>query len=136
MSSISPEKIQLILNTIDSALEMHSEWYDDLVRMLLCRTPLDESYVAKDAHCKCDFGHWFYTQNDASFHSLPLAEKVGDLHKVMHDSARELALKIKVTGRVQEADYDSYVSNLTLFKEELVTFRQRALDTLKSVTPN
>jgi diguanylate cyclase len=134
LSNISHEKIKQILEIIDLALKMHTEWYDRLIRNLICRTLMDESYIAKDAHHKCDFGCWFYNQNDSSFHKLPSAIKIGELHKVMHDSAREISLKMKVNGVVSEADYDYLVRNMALFKEELADFRQRVLDTLESVT--
>ena len=131
---MSAEKIKQILEVIETALKMHAEWHNKLIRTCLCRTSMDDSYVAKDAHRKCNFGHWFYTQNDSSFHSLPSAKKIGALHKTMHDSARELSIQMKVSGMVQEKEYDYFVQNMSLFKEELVAFRQRVLDTLKSLS--
>ncbi len=134
MSNISPEKIEQVLKIVDAALLMHTRWYDDLIRTLLCKTPMDESYVAMDAHRKCSFGCWFYAQNDAGFHDLPSASKIEAMHKTMHDSAREICLKMKANGLVKEEDYDYFNRNLALFREELTNFRQRVLNTLESAT--
>lgn len=134
MSSVSPEKITQILDTIDKALVMHNKWYEDLVRSLLCRTAMPESFIATDAHRKCDFGSWFYKNKESGFKDLPSFTKIEELHKTMHDSAREICLKIKANGMVKAEDYDYFVRNLTYFREELSDFRQRVVDTLAHVS--
>lgn len=76
MNNNSPEKIKQIIEVVDAALVMHAKWHDDLVRNLLCRIKMTESFIAKDAHYKCDFGYWFYTKNSPSFHDLPIASRI------------------------------------------------------------
>jgi predicted metal-binding protein len=95
---------------------------------------MPESFVAKDAHHKCEFGCWFYSNKDSGFHELPAFIEIGDSHKTMHESAREICLKMKVNGLVQSEDYDYFVRNLTSFREALADFRQRVIATLENVS--
>lgn len=134
MSSVSAEEIEQILGTIEKALQMHTKWYEDLVRRLLCKLPLPDSVVAKNAHQHCDFGCWFYGNINERSHGLPAFAEIGELHKIMHDSARELYLKMKATGMVHEDDYDYFTRNVSRFKGELAEFRQRVLNTLNHVS--
>ena len=125
--------MEMILETVDKALEMHTLWYENLVRTLLCNLPLPGSVLAKDAHHKCDFGCWFYSNKNFHFHELPSFTQIGELHKTMHDSARTLCLKKEATGMAPEVDYDAFVTNLVRFRSELNTFRQRVFDTLSNL---
>lgn len=134
MSSNSAESINQILDVVNIAFIAHTQWHEDLIRSLLCRTHMAESYIAKDAHHKCDFGRWFYTQNSSSFHGLPAASKIEESHKIMHNSARDMCLKMKANGIIHTEDYDYFIRNLTCFKDELTSFRKRVLDTLESVS--
>lgn len=136
MSNVAPEDIEQILETIDKALLMHTRWYEDLMRTLLCRLPVPLSITAKDAHNRCDFGCWLYGERNSRLHVLPAFTKIDALHKTMHDSARELSLKMEANGKAPEEDYDYFLRNVTQFRNELNDFRQRVLATLNHVTSN
>lgn len=134
MVGVSPEEIEQILETIDKALLMHNQWYEDLVRILLCKLPMPPSMVAKDAHNQCYFGCWLYGDQNARLHELPAFAKIVELHKDMHDNARELSLKMEANGMVREEEYDSFMRSLSRFRDELTLFRQRVLVTLNQVS--
>ena len=42
MKNISSKDIEQIYQTIEKALQMHTKWYEDLMRTLLCQLPLPE----------------------------------------------------------------------------------------------
>ena len=134
LSSVSTEEMEQILGTIETALQMHTKWYEDLVRRLLCKLPLPDSMVAINSHQCCDFGRWFYGSINERSHNLPAFAEIGELHKTMHDSARDLCLKMKATGMVHEDDYDYFTRNVSRFKGELAEFRQRVLNTLNHMS--
>lgn len=56
-----------------------------------------------------------------------------ELHKAMHDSAREVCLKVEVTGMAPVEDYDHFLGSASRFNDELVDLQQRVLYTLKNV---
>jgi len=135
MSSVTPEELEQILETIEKAMEMHNKWYEGTMRTLLCKLPIPLSITARDAHNRCDFGYWLYSERNSRLHDLPAFNTIEELHKAMHDSARELSLKYEVNAKVSEEDYDHFMSNVTRFRNELSGFRARVLATLNHMHP-
>ncbi|MBI5041739.1 MAG: CZB domain-containing protein [Gammaproteobacteria bacterium] len=133
MQSVSSKEFEKILSIVDEALLNHTKWYDDLVRRLLCHLPLPDSVMAKDACHHCAFGVWFYGMGDAYVGKLPAFLRIGELHKAMHDSAREVCQKIKATGSAPEPDYDSFQNNMLQFRQELDSFKRKIVHTLESM---
>ena len=133
MQSVSSKEFEKILSIVEEALLNHTKWHDDLVRRLLCRLPLPDSVMAKDACHHCAFGVWFYGMGDAYVGVLPAFKKIGELHMAMHDSAREVCQKIKVTGSAPELDYDTFRNNLLQFRQELDNFKSKIIYTLENV---
>jgi diguanylate cyclase len=125
LANISSDEIQKIEKVIHEALSNHSRWYDDLIRRLLCRLPLPDSVMAKDSHRHCDFGAWFYGMGKQQVETLPAFVIIGGLHKIMHNSAREICHKVNATGYVLEADYDYFARSLTLFRQELHALKHK-----------
>lgn len=70
MGAVSAEEIKKILVVIDKATQMHSEWYEDLMRRLLCKLPLPESEIGINAYHCCDFGRWFYGRINKQGHDV------------------------------------------------------------------
>lgn len=136
MNNLSHEDSKRILETIDNAFLVHTKWFEDLTRMLLCKLPLRDSYVAKDAHKKCEFGCWLYSSKNRRLRDLPAFVKIEELHEKMHDSAKEMCLKMKATGMIREEDYDYFIRNMTAFRNELAEFRQRVSVTMDQVQNN
>lgn len=133
MTSVSPKDIEKILKTIEKALHMHTKWYENLMRMLLCQLPLTESIIENDAHKKCDFGCWLYSDENAHIRRVPAFSKIEKLHELMHDGARDMSLNMKANGMVLEEDYDYFVRNAANFRNELTDFRERVSTTLGQI---
>lgn len=132
MSEVTREDLEKILQVIDQALAMHRSWYEDLLRSLICKLPLPASVIKADAHRHCDFGCWFYQPTNAHLRELPAFREIGELHQLMHDSAREISLKLTATGLVSEQDYDYFVRNLSRFRDSLTNMQSRSRKTLAS----
>jgi hypothetical protein len=64
---------------------------------------------------------------------LPAFKKIGELHKAMHDSAREVCQNIKATGSAPEVEYDAFRNNMMLFRQELDNFKSKIVHTLENV---
>ncbi|MES1997716.1 MAG: CZB domain-containing protein [Pseudomonadota bacterium] len=132
MSGVSSKELEKIFAVVDEASLNHTKWHDDLVRRLLCHLPLSESIVAKDAHHLCAFGTWFYGMGKDQVNALLAFKRIGELHQAMHNSAREVCIKSKATGFVPEVDYDAFVQDLALFRNEIVLFKSRIVKTLEN----
>lgn len=134
MKAITTAEFEKILKIVEDALKNHSNWHDDLLRRLLCRMPLPESMVARDAHHHCAFGSWFYGMGKTHVETLPAFKKIGELHKTMHNSAREVCQKVKATGYVPDVDYDLFERDLQHFRNELNSFKNRVVQTLHNAS--
>jgi len=133
LSDVSSKELGSILKVVEEALLNHNKWYDDLVRRLLCHLPLPESMLAKDAHQRCAFGTWFYGMGKDQVKVIPAFIAIGELHETMHNSAREVCGKNMATGFVTEVDYDSFIQDLTQFRNELLQFKARVVKTLENM---
>jgi hypothetical protein len=121
-----------ILQVIETALVNHNNWYDDLVRRLLCHLELPASLVAKDAHRKCAFGAWFYGMGESPVENSPIFKTIGALHQEMHDNARKISLSFRSSGYIQDIDFDIFYRSLQQFREALTDFRDRAAKTVNN----
>ncbi|MCW9030399.1 MAG: CZB domain-containing protein [Gammaproteobacteria bacterium] len=133
MKNISQSDFERIKKTIDKALQMHTEWYDNLIRLLLCQLPLPESITEQDAHKRCDFGCWLYSDNNSHIRQLPSFTKIEKLHEIMHDGARDMSLNMKANGAVLEEDYKYFIRNLSGFRNELTSLRERVAATMGKI---
>ncbi|MBU1193086.1 MAG: CZB domain-containing protein [Gammaproteobacteria bacterium] len=136
MSSVSSEELKKILDVVEVALFNHSKWYEDLMRRLLCRLPLPDAVIAKDAHRQCAFGTWFYKIGETYVEDLPAFKKIGEMHRVMHENAREVSQIIKANGYATEMEYDSFHRKLMQFRGELGNLRDKICRTLAHTDTN
>lgn len=133
MISVTSEELERILSSIDDALALHDKWREALLRTLVCKLPLTASDIAEDAHLHCTFGRWFYSKGNEHLRKLPVFQGIGGMHQQMHQTAREVCLKIKATGLVAEEDYDQYLGKVSQFREELVGLHRRVSHTLQNI---
>jgi diguanylate cyclase len=131
LHTVSSHELEKIAKAVEEALQHHAQWHDDLIRRLLCRLPMPESMVAKDAHRRCAFGTWFDEIGTSCVEKVPVFKTIGELHMAMHDSAREVCQKTRATGFVSEVDYDAFLHHLTALRSELNEFKTRIEHTLE-----
>lgn len=119
MDSVTPDDILKISKTLDDALLHHRQWYDDVLRCLICHLPLSDDVIAIDAHHRCAFGTWFYGMGNKQVHELPAFKNIAQQHKAMHDCAREICLKFRAMGKIDKVEYDACTHTIEQFREEL-----------------
>ncbi|OIQ81283.1 diguanylate cyclase YdeH [mine drainage metagenome] len=133
MINVTSEELDRILVITKNALSLHDQWREGLLRTLICKLPVATHYIAEDAHQKCEFGYWFYSKSTSHLRSLPALSKIGELHQAMHLSAREICIRNKGTGMVDEEDYDQYLGRVSQFREELLALQYRVSYTLQNI---
>lgn len=133
MISVTSEELERILATVEEALLLHDEWRENLLRSLVCKLPLDARYIAEDAHQRCAFGCWFYSKANAHFRGQSSFRNIGELHKAMHQCAREVCFKIKAVGIAPEEDYDQFLGSVSRFREELIGLQHKVSYTLQNI---
>jgi len=133
MINVTAEVLQRIVKTIDDAISMHDKWRDMLQRTLACRLPLPETVFAEDAHRRCAFGQWFYSDANTALRSMPALLEVGELHIAMHSHARKLCKRASGQQAPPPADYDDWLAALARFRSALLDLQHKAAFTLQNV---
>lgn len=135
MINVTSEELERILKTIEEALGLHEKWRDSLNRTLACKLPPAAADMAEDAHQKCAFGHWFYSDGNAHLRGLPVFRKIGTLHQEMHGSARDVCRRLEGSGMVSAQDYDDLIGKIATFRGELVNMQHKVSFTLQNIDP-
>lgn len=135
MINVTSEELERILKTIEEALMLHEKWRDNLHRTFSCKLPPASNDMAEDAHQKCAFGHWFYSEGNAHLRGLPVFKKIGTLHQEMHGSARDVCRRLEGTGMVSARDYDELIGKIATFRGELVSMQHKVSFTLQNIDP-
>ncbi len=59
IDSLDREELQDIIFQLEQVLYNHQEWYNSIIRSLICRLPSDRHDTSTDAHKECRFGQWY-----------------------------------------------------------------------------
>lgn len=111
------------LHDLDGAIASHSTWLARFNRQLICREAASADDLAEDAHCRCRFGAWFYSQ----IYNNPAADlaeasslaAIESAHRAMHDIARHLLTCQAAGGSVPGDDYDAFTAIAGQFRQLL-----------------
>lgn len=129
--------IQSALQQLDQALQRHNQWYDAVIRALVCNLPGELDDIAPDAHHRCLFGQWYYRDAPAVLHRHPGFVAIEGQHQRMHALASKL-LGPSETGRsVSIPDFDAFARALESLRIEIFTLRrdlENALFSLDELT--
>jgi len=135
MINVTAQELEAILATIDKALAMHDAWREQIQRTLACRMPPREVDMADDAHQQCAFGHWFYSPSNGHLRNLPSFRKIEEMHQRMHDFGRELCIRLKGHWPITPKEYDPYIEQVSRFRSELLSLRQKVYETVHKIDP-
>lgn len=117
------DEAMLILRELDRALSFHLHWLKNLHRTLICAEPPRAEDLAHDAHCRCNYGRWFY---DLSGDFLDKEPGIADLetpHRVMHDAARVLLQAHQAGEPIRPDSYEDFMDLATDFKQRMRAYQ-------------
>lgn len=102
--------VEQLSDEIKSALADHHRWMHKVSLAVAARRPMkDRSFIATDAHQYCYFGQWLRTLLADERFQTRAFEKIDQLHKELHDTARVLLLSLEQTQQCDEAQYDTFL---------------------------
>lgn len=117
-------EIRIILNELERAMAAHDSWINDWHRTLICRLPVEDIYLSRDAHRKCGFGAWYYTQTHAGLVDHPDFMAIEETHQKMHDQARRLAHKAHRGEGISHHEYHAFVEQEYTLSHELLALKE------------
>ncbi|WP_431637777.1 diguanylate cyclase [Dyella sp. KULCS107] len=129
--------IQAGLQQLDLALRRHHQWYDAIIRTLVCRLPYDSDDVAADAHRRCRFGSWYYHDAPDVLRRHPGFAAIEQEHQRMHRLASTLLGSLDTAQPVAAVDFDAFARALESLRLQIFTLRgdmENALYSLDELT--
>ena len=90
MLRTNPSMLQKALEQLQQATLDHAVWRDHLLRVISGRQPCDREDLAPDAHRRCLFGQWYFTQAPPDLRELPSFAMLGAEHEAQHRIAAGL----------------------------------------------
>ncbi|HKI61543.1 MAG TPA: diguanylate cyclase [Mariprofundaceae bacterium] len=136
MLEVSHKELDSILVQIDQAIDNHDQWYDQLMRTLICKLPPDQRDLEEEAHKLCRFGQWYYQSSDPALRSHPTFAAIENEHKQLHGMVSKL-LQIS-TVEEQKIDvkaFDQFANTLERMRLQLFSLKHEIEDDLNNLDP-
>ncbi len=132
MDFLHREELQSILFQLEQALYNHQQWYNLIIRSLICRLPADKHDVSEDAHKECRFGQWYHNFSSAKLSQHPGFIALGIEHQQMHKLAAQLLVENNNGITINPKDYDHFANVLELMRMELSGLQKELSEYLTS----
>lgn len=129
IDSLDREELQDIIFQLEQALYNHQQWYNSIIRSLICKLPSDRHDTNTDAHKECRFGQWYYETSSEKLRQHPGFIALGEEHLHMHKITTKLLVTINNGGTVSSYDYDDLANSLEKMRLE-ISGLQRELNEL------
>lgn len=129
LEDIPHDEIQRVMAQLDQAIYNHQQWYNALIRDLICRLESDENDTNTEAHKKCRFGQWFYNHAPEKLDNHPGFIAIGSSHQHMHDLAKRLLNISKAGSIISPLEFDNFANALERLRLEMFTLKNE-LETL------
>lgn len=121
---IGHEKLQKTISLLDQALYNHQQWFNALIRTLICKLPPDQHDMSPMAHQQCRFGQWYCSSETEDLKEHPGFKALGEAHSRMHGLARSLLSTIDAGTLISPLDYDNFSNALDGLRLETATLKR------------
>jgi len=136
-SSPPIEEIPEILHRLEAAVRDHASWLMEWHRAIICTLPLGDEFMRDDAYRLCRFGQWYMEEKriDVYLSHWPIFEQIDNVHRRLHESARELAQRLSTDMSITAQEYDDFLTIRTEFRELLRLLEKDLQDILYHTDP-
>lgn len=135
MIKLAQNETQAVLLQLEQAIYNHTQWYQSLIRGLICHLPYERGDVAKDAHRQCRFGQWYYSAEPEKLRMYPSFAAIETEHKNMHRLAAKLLQTAAVGAVISTLEFDTFNNALERLRLEIYTLRHELEESLVTVDP-
>lgn len=135
MPALSRALTQEILQHLERAIYDHQQWYEFVVKHLVCRLPVDPRYAAAEAHRECEFGRWYYGSATGTLRNNPGFVALEPAHEEMHRLATRLLHQLADDKAVRIDDYEAFSNALANLRLQLQSFRRELENALGDLDP-
>ncbi len=125
---INHEQLQQIISRLDQAHYNHQQWFNALIRTLICKLPPDQHDLSPEAHKECRFGQWCASEAVKDLLEHPGFKSLKEAHQRMHQLAKGLFETINKGTNISPPEYDLFSNALDSLRLEIATLK-RELET-------
>ena len=119
LSRLSTEEIQECTKELELVLESHAQWLSRLNETIICRLSPRAEDITEDAHCQCHFGRWYHGSHHALLESMPEFVQIGEVHRDMHQMARNLLLKTGAGVALEQEEYAALLEHVGALRRHI-----------------
>lgn len=127
--NISHDELLKIIVQLEQSLYHHQQWYNLLIRTLICKLSIDKHDIDPEAYKECRFGQWYYGEAPPSLRDHPGFIALGLEHHRMHQLAASLLNSMHLEKTILPYEYDHFANALERVRLEIHTLK-RELETL------
>lgn len=120
---ISHDDLGGMIAQLEQSLYNHQQWYNALIRTLICKLPPDRHDLHAEAWKECRFGQWYYFEAFEKLKNHPSFKALGAEHKRMHILAKELLLDSQNSHAIAYSKYDSFANSLDRLRLEMAALK-------------
>lgn len=124
MFNISQDDLQSVLLHLDQAIYNHNQWYESLIRTMVCHLPYDRRDVSKDAYRECRFGQWYYDLAPRVLLEHLGFVAMGVSHMRMHQMAASLVSGRANNQTITLLEYDRFSNALHELRLQIQTLKR------------
>ena len=121
---INHEQLQQIITRLDQALYNHQQWFNALIRTLICKLPPDQHDMSAEAHKECRFGQWCSSEAAKDLTEHPGFKSLKSAHERMHQLAKDLLGTINTGTAISPPEYDLFSNALDSLRLEIATLKR------------
>jgi diguanylate cyclase len=130
--SLSSSEVESSVQVLDQAIKLHTEWLCTLHESMICRTPVPDDIIRDNAHRLCALGRWYYNEASELLGEYPEFHEIEEIHRVMHDQARDLACKYQDEQFISGEQYRSFINRQQNLVGLLQNLKEKLLISLHS----
>jgi diguanylate cyclase len=130
LNEVTRDELQGIIGQLKESLYNHQQWYNGLIRTLVCKLPADKHDTSLEAHTECRLGQWYYGKAPEKLRTHPGFVALGDEHQRMHHLARLLLLTADDGKTIPALDYDNFSNILERLRLEIYALERELEDSL------
>ncbi|MFI4956582.1 MAG: diguanylate cyclase [Gammaproteobacteria bacterium] len=135
LTYVSRDELQKSIDQLEQALYNHQQWYNALIRTLVCRLPGDAHDLNAEAHKACRFGQWYYGCHiPEKLKEHPGFIAIGEEHLRMHQLCT-LLLTENAENTITPIDYDKFANALERMRLEILALKRELDETLYNHDP-
>jgi diguanylate cyclase (GGDEF)-like protein len=132
MFRMNTASLRATLQQLQQATHDHLEWYENLIRTIVCRLPCDPRELADNAHHSCRFGQWYYADASAALRQQAMFGAMEAEHQRVHAIAGRLLREAMDGVPIVQAEFDELVAVSSRLRLELDSLRHEVQDILRS----